>query len=454
MFSVKIDGTGFTNLYNFTSLTSSGTNSDGAFPQARLLLSGTTLYGTTYTGGSSGAGTIFAINLNDLSFTNIHTFSYVDGYRPGSLMVLAGNTLCGTASGGGGNYGSGTIFKINTDGSGFTNIYNFTAASTNSAGLYTNSDGTYLNSGLVLLNNTFYGTANYGGKSGHGTVFKVNTNGMFFQTLHSFTALTGPYNSTNSDGADPLAGMVLSGNTLYGTTMDGGVWGDGTMFAISTDGLDFTNLHSFAGYPSDGAIPEGRLILFSNVLYGTTSQGGSFGSSTVFAINTDDTGLTYLSDFSAEEYDAATGFGTNHDGVGPFDALSFSQSENTLYGTASDGGIFGSGTVFSISLPPPPLTIALAQTNVILSWPSSALGVNYAGFVLQAATNPDLAKLEQCGRAKPKNKFPFRPANVLPVKTGNEGNAFLNRFVKFVFLQRLTQDVPLRSLWLTVPQAG
>ena len=53
-------------------------------------------------------------------------------------------------------------------------------------------------------------------------------------------------NFTSSDGADPYAGLILSGNTLYGTT-SGGSWGDGTVFAINTDGIGFTNLHSFTG---------------------------------------------------------------------------------------------------------------------------------------------------------------------------------------------------------------
>jgi len=381
VFSVNKDGTGFTNIYNFTP--PSGpyiTNSDGAFPATRLLLSGTTLYGTTENGGSSGDGTIFAISLNDLTFTNLHTFNYSDGATPLELIFLTGNTLGGTTYRGG-NPGWGTIFKINTDGSGFTNIYNFTAPSGPQS---TNDDGTYPNSGLILLNNSLYGTAGYGGKFGYGTVFKVNTNGMLFQTLHSFTALTGPYSSTNADGAEPNAGLVLSGNTLYGTASEGGVWGHGTVFAVNTDGLGFTNLHSFNGYPPEGGVPLCRLILFSNILYGTTFYGGNFGVGTVFAINTDGTGLTNLSDFS-EQADVSPF--TNTDGASPFAGLIFSPSEDTLYGTANTGGASGAGTVFSLTLPPPPLTIALSGTNVVLTWPPSAPGANYAGFVLQGTTN-------------------------------------------------------------------
>src|SRR5213593_2868323 len=66
-----------------------------------------------------------------------------------------------------------------------------------------------------------------------------------FTTLHSFTALTGPDFSTNSDGARPRAGLISSGDTLYGTARNGGSSGWGTVFAVNTDGTGFTNLHSF-----------------------------------------------------------------------------------------------------------------------------------------------------------------------------------------------------------------
>src|SRR5450756_1636931 len=66
-----------------------------------------------------------------------------------------------------------------------------------------------------------------------------------FTTLHSFTLLN---NSTNSDGANPLGGLILSGNTLYGTAYGGGSSGNGTVFAVHTNGTGFTNLHSFTAF--------------------------------------------------------------------------------------------------------------------------------------------------------------------------------------------------------------
>src|SRR5947208_2442806 len=87
--------------------------------------------------------------------------------------------------------------------------------------------------------------AKFGGRSGAGTVFAITPDGTGFTTLYNFAALAGPYPGANSDGAYPLAGLTLSGNTLYGAAAYGGSSGNGTVFAVNTDGTGFTNLHGF-----------------------------------------------------------------------------------------------------------------------------------------------------------------------------------------------------------------
>ncbi len=133
----------FTNLYNFTG------GSDGANPRARLILSGNTLYGTSMYGGSSGNGTVFVMNTDGTGFTNLYSFSGSDGAEPQAVLVLSGNTLYGTTQNGGSS-GNGIIFAINTDGTGFTNLYNFTVLSSN----YTNSDGANPHAGLIITGNS------------------------------------------------------------------------------------------------------------------------------------------------------------------------------------------------------------------------------------------------------------------------------------------------------------
>jgi uncharacterized repeat protein (TIGR03803 family) len=149
-------------------------------------------------------------------------------------LILSGNTLYGTASAGGTN-GMGTIFAINTNGSGFTTLHSFTAGNFDASYNFTNSDGIQPLAGLILSGNTLYGTAEVGGSSGYGTVFAVKTDGSGFTTLYSFTA--GNYdasgNITNSDGFYPTAGLILSGNTLYGTASAGGTNGNGTVFSLT-----------------------------------------------------------------------------------------------------------------------------------------------------------------------------------------------------------------------------
>jgi uncharacterized repeat protein (TIGR03803 family) len=272
------------------------------------------------------------------------------------------------------------VFALNIDGTGFTTLHSFTAMSNGGSG--TNSDGAWPYSGLVLSGNTLYGTALQGGTSGNGTVFAVNTDGTGFTNLYSFTALSGAP-GTNADGADPRAGLVLSGNTLYGTVDNGGNFGSGTVFKVNTDGTDFIMLHAFGPLSndfiptnSDGANPEG-LILSGNTLYGTAPGGGAGGSGTVFSLNTDGTGFTIVHSFTAGSSKLG-GFIINTDGAWPGGLIA---SGNALYGTTDSGSSSGNGTVFSISFSPR-LAIIATGPNVILTWSTNA-----TGFILQSTTN-------------------------------------------------------------------
>ena len=98
-----------------------------------------------------------------------------------------------------------------------------------------------------------------GSYNGNGTVFAINTDGTGFTNLytvlrHGSPAIILP----TATEAIPHAGLILSGNTLYGTAYDGGTYGNGTVFAVNTNGTGFTNLHSFTG-GSDGAVSVCRI---------------------------------------------------------------------------------------------------------------------------------------------------------------------------------------------------
>jgi uncharacterized repeat protein (TIGR03803 family) len=180
------------------------------------------------------------------------------------------------------------VFKLNTDGTEYANLHTFPGIFVLDPyrNIYTNSDGASPDAGLVLSGSTLYGTAPSGGSSGNGTVFALNIDGTGFRVLHSFSAT---YN-TNKDGAHPLGRWALSENTLYGTAQSGGSAGAGTAFALNTDGMNFCTLHVYRLFEwlchdHDGASPAGGLVSSGNTLYGTTVWGGSSGNGTVFSIS-------------------------------------------------------------------------------------------------------------------------------------------------------------------------
>jgi uncharacterized repeat protein (TIGR03803 family) len=382
LFVINTNGTGFKVLESFN-----GGNNE-AYPETTLLLSGNTLYGGS--GGPGAQSTLFVINTNGTGFRTLYTFTPIsgphytnsDGCVVAGTLSLSGNTLYG-ASDIGGSGGNGTVFAVNTNGTGFTTLHSFTATSVPRHGTenppYPNSDGAGPASGVILSGNTLYGTTQFGGTSGWGTVFTINTNGMGFTNLYVFTG--------GSDGGWPYLGpLILSGNTLYGTTMRGGSGsgnsGNGTVFALNTDGTGFTNLHIFTAtnsllINSDGAAPSGGLILSGNTLYGTTVFGGSLGNGTVFAVNTDGTGFMTLHNFAGRP-SLDTGLIPSGGGL--------ILSGSTLYGTTYSGGTYGDGTVFSLSFRPQ-LTIIPSGTNVILTWPTNYAGFDYTGYTLQSTTN-------------------------------------------------------------------
>jgi uncharacterized repeat protein (TIGR03803 family) len=295
-------------LHSFTAPTDQNANgrainSDGALPVGGLASLGDTIYGTTSSGGDSGNGTVFAIGTDGTGFSTLYIFSAIspccpsinaDGAYPAAGLVISGNTLYGTASYGG-DSGAGTVFAVNTDGTDFTTLHSFAAQDGNNAfGYPLNSDGIKPTATLVLSGNILLGTASYGGRSGNGTLFALNTDGTGFTNLHTFTALN---NGANFDGAYPAGGLVLSGNTLYGAAVSGGTSGGGTVFAINMDGTSFRTVHSFDG-GSGGGSPSAGLTFSNETLYGTTLSGGSLGNGTVFKVQTDGSGFHILHNFA------------------------------------------------------------------------------------------------------------------------------------------------------------
>lgn len=390
-------------LHTFSAVGAGGTNSDGYYTRADLVLSGNLLYGTTAYGGTNGYGTIFSINTDGTGFAVLHSFTGAsDGATPNADLVLCGNTLYGLVGPGTNRDGYGSIFSMMTNGDNFNILYTFTDPANGSIsepnGGLIMSDGTLygtmwqggisnqgtifsLNSNgtftllhqfvqytdgqnplgrLVLANGTLFGTArNYGtnGVSG-GTVFSISTNGENFAVLHYF--LRGHFASgTNLDGITPNAGMTLDGNTLYGTTAFGGNYDGGTVFAITTNASAYSVLHAFNFDAGEGKIPDGEVVLSGDTLYGTTLGNGGSISGTIYSVNTDGTSFTTLYAFSPNDD------GINSDGAQPFDRPVL--VGNVLFGTTFVGGLFGGGTIFSEPVVPLISSIDISGANVTLN---------------------------------------------------------------------------------------
>ncbi len=311
-------------LHNFT-------NSPVAVPLGRPVLADGTVYGTSAHGGTSDGGFIYSVNTGGTGFTVLHDFSDdPNGGAPEGGLLLVGDTLYGTTAAGGTNGPWGTVFSIQTNGSDFAILHSFTGDPT---------VGQHPHPRLMLSGNTLYGVASGQAAPGWGSLFSIQTDGSVFNPFYTFTTphlMTSPPIYTNVDGEQPAGALIPSGGTLYGSAYGGGTAGYGTIFSVGPDGNNFTLLHAFTNNP-DGAYIRSGLLLADGVLYGTSSQGGSNDQGTVFSVHTDGTGYQILHTFLTNGID----------GINPWSGLVL--WHHTLYGTTQRGGTNGHGTIFSIN---------------------------------------------------------------------------------------------------------
>jgi len=382
-FFVTSDGTNFSAFHAFNN------TPDAANPQGDLAVAGNSLLGTSMAGGSGGVGTVFLGTTNGgvsiaWNFTAVSAdeATNVGGASPGTLLALSGSTLFGTTTAGGAA-ANGAVFSLSTNGSAFADLHDFSALDSNSG---TNTDGALPFGGLILSGNTLFGTASAGGAGGAGVVFSLSTNGGGLTILHNFLPLD-PLTATNADGAFPFGGLAWSNGVLYGTTVAGGPGGKGVVFSLGTNGLGFAVLHYFSatdpltGTNADGASPCAGLTLYRNVLYGACAAGGLNAAGAVFSLATNGGQFQMVHSFAA--LNPATG--TNTDGA--FPVAGVLPLGNSLYGTTFGGGPGGGGTIFNVAIPFPPAIITDIVRNLNGSVTVSFLGGPSSTNLIQAATN-------------------------------------------------------------------
>ncbi len=130
----------------------------------------------------------------------------------------------------------------------------------------------------TLSGATLYGMTYGGGANGDGNIFSVGIDGTNYQNLVSFTGTGG-----SASGLNPRGSLILSGTTLYGTTVFGGVNHRGNLFSVGIDGTGYQDLYNFAG-GTDGGYPGADLTLSAGTLFGMASTFGANGDGTLFAL--------------------------------------------------------------------------------------------------------------------------------------------------------------------------
>jgi uncharacterized repeat protein (TIGR03803 family) len=343
----KAGGWLFSPLYGFTG------GNDGGNPEAAVTIGPNgSIYGTTSNGGTGlcgghGCGTVFNLRpaqhaspkvFAPWSETVLYSFAGgSDGAFPsfGSLVFDQEGNIYGTTEGGGGSgcdgYGCGTVFRLAPSAGGqWTEsvLYSFTGG----------SDGAF-SVGSVIFDKAgnLYGTTASGGTYGCGTVFQLTPIGSDWteNTLYAFNPSVG-------DGCNSSAGLIFDAvGNLYGTSENGGVQGGGTAFELtphSNGSWTETVLYAFTSGLGYGG-PSGGLTMDAvGNLYGTT-QGGGLGIGAVFKLTPSNGNWAYTSLHDFINLD---------DGEFPIGNVTLDASGN-VYGTASQGGEYGSGVVWEIT---------------------------------------------------------------------------------------------------------
>jgi len=323
VYRVRTNGTDFATIH-FFDRTNNGAESTAGVIEGR----DGALYGTTFRGGKEDSGTVFRVMKDGSDFRVLHQFASTNDCRnpQSELFEAKDGWLYGTATGGG-RHSRGGIFRIAKDGTGYAIVTGFHTGQPD--------DPRRPVGGLIqLADGAFYGTTKLGGLKNNGTVFRLEQAGKL-TVLKSLGVAVG--------GAMQPEGTLLhaSDGLLYGTCLLGGTTGGGAVFRLGPDGSRFEIIHH-CGATVDGARqPSAGLTEASDgSLLGTSFAGGAADLGTIFRMGRDGRDYQTLHSFA----------GGPEDGVRSRGALTIG-GRGIFYGATLNGGSFGFGTVFRLTVP-------------------------------------------------------------------------------------------------------
>ncbi|HZY79754.1 MAG TPA: choice-of-anchor tandem repeat GloVer-containing protein [Cyclobacteriaceae bacterium] len=297
-----------TSIYSF----SGSFNSPGG---KLLLASDGRLYGLAVN-SLNFSTVIFRVETGGTGYTELYELTQQDLDYFGALVEGPGSILYGVVRESGAN--DARIFKIGMDGTGYADLYEFTNASKGSKPL---------GDLVIATDGRLYGSTEEGGVDDAGVLYRIEANGSNYTVVANMSKTT---------GLNPAGGLCKAGNgDMFVACSNGGDGFSGTIVKVKTDNSVASKVVDFYE-PNEGSLPRGRLIQLPNGdLLGTTGTGGQHNGGTLYKIGA---GNVYSQLFS---------FDNENTGGLIYDSP-ISGPDNYLYGTTYSGGQNDMGTIYKI----------------------------------------------------------------------------------------------------------
>ncbi len=380
IYKISDDGLSYQNALNFPV-----TGFVGASPKYNTQCQATNgkIYGTMTEGGFNNLGLIYSYDITTSTFTALYHFNALgDGINPSGSLMQASNGLLYGMTPDGGAFSSGVIFSFDIVTGIYTKLFDFQS-----------TNGKYPAGGLIQASNgLLYGTTFQGGLNNGGTIFSFNTSTLTFIKLHDMA--TGSFTVGNLK-------QSLNGK-LYGMTSLGGANNQGTIFSYDISTSTYSKRFDFLS--ANGYYPLGGLVeTTSGLFYGLTPLGGTNADGVIFSFVDATTTYTKLHEFN-------NSLATN--GGSPYSSLMLA-SNGKLYGTTTINGTAGGGTPFGTIFS---FTINTSTYAKVFSFTGTATGGSPQTALLQATNGKLYGLCNGYGNGPFGSAFSWDPTTSLFVK--------------------------------------